>query len=148
MFFKYNAVLRGFPQAVVDGLMGNTYPTTIHLIVSGVIKLSRCVDPRPSSRTPTAESSRLVEGPETPQAYRDAKNVLAVKEYSSKPRMDPVLDAWIVLNRTRALLAMRDCPTGSGKVPGQNRSPRLPWCDEAGAAVDITAFASVVHGIE
>jgi hypothetical protein len=43
MFFKYNAVLRGFLQAVVDGLKGNKYPTTIHAIVSGVIKLSRCV---------------------------------------------------------------------------------------------------------
>jgi hypothetical protein len=41
MFRKYNAVLRGFPKAVVDDLKGNTYATTIHLIVSGVIKLSR-----------------------------------------------------------------------------------------------------------
>jgi len=45
MFCKYNAVLRGFPTAVVDDLRGNTYTTTIHLIVSGVIKLSRCVIP-------------------------------------------------------------------------------------------------------
>ena len=43
MYCKYNAVLRGFPTAVVDALKGNTYATTIHLIVSGVIKLSRCV---------------------------------------------------------------------------------------------------------
>ena len=57
MYCKYNAVLRGFPTAVVDALEGNTYATTIHLIVSGVIKLSRCVNPRPSSRNPTAESS-------------------------------------------------------------------------------------------
>jgi len=42
MFYKYNAVLRGFPQDVVDGLKGNKYTTTLHLIVSGVIKLSRC----------------------------------------------------------------------------------------------------------
>ena len=41
MYCKYNAVLRDFPQAVVDGLKGNKYATTIHLIVSGVIKLSR-----------------------------------------------------------------------------------------------------------
>ncbi|KAJ1475862.1 hypothetical protein T484DRAFT_1826830, partial [Baffinella frigidus] len=41
MFQKYNAVLRGFPKAVVDGLGGNKYTTTIYLIVSGVIKLSR-----------------------------------------------------------------------------------------------------------
>ena len=45
MFWKYNAVLRGFPQAVVDDLKGNNYATTIHLAVSGVIKLSRCVVP-------------------------------------------------------------------------------------------------------
>ena len=43
MFWKYNAVLRGFPQEVVDDLKGNNYATTIHLVVSGVIKLSRCV---------------------------------------------------------------------------------------------------------
>ena len=43
MYCKYNAVLRGFPKVVVDALQGNTYATTIHLIVSGVIKLSRCV---------------------------------------------------------------------------------------------------------
>ena len=41
MFYKYNAVLRGFPKAVVDDLKGNTYTTTLYLIVSGVIKLSR-----------------------------------------------------------------------------------------------------------
>ena len=41
MYCKYNAVLRGFPQAVVDDLRGNKYTTTLHLIVSGVIKLSR-----------------------------------------------------------------------------------------------------------
>ncbi|KAJ1480296.1 ankyrin repeat-containing domain protein, partial [Baffinella frigidus] len=43
MYSKYNAVLRGFPQEVVDGLKDNNYATTIHLIVSGVIKLSRCM---------------------------------------------------------------------------------------------------------
>jgi len=43
MFCKYNAVLRGFPKAVVDDLKGNTYTTTLYLIVSGVIKLSRCM---------------------------------------------------------------------------------------------------------
>jgi hypothetical protein len=45
MFYKYNAVLRGFPKAAADGLMGNKYTTTLHLIVSAVIKLSRCVIP-------------------------------------------------------------------------------------------------------
>ena len=41
MFRKYNAVLRGFPQKDVDALEGNKYATTIHLIVSGIIKLSK-----------------------------------------------------------------------------------------------------------
>lgn len=40
MFVKYNAVLRRFPQCVVNGLKGNRYTTTIHAIVSGIIKLS------------------------------------------------------------------------------------------------------------
>ena len=41
MYCKYNAVLRDFTQEVVDDLRGNKYATTIHLIVSGVIKLSK-----------------------------------------------------------------------------------------------------------
>ena len=49
MFYKYNAVLRGFPEAAVDGLDGNKYTTTLHLIVSAVIKLSRCVIPSATS---------------------------------------------------------------------------------------------------
>ena len=58
MFCKYNAVLRGFPKAVVDDLRGNTYTTTIHLIVSGVIKLSRCVIP---SATPLMRRTWLLQ---------------------------------------------------------------------------------------
>ena len=41
MYCKYNAVLRELPQPVVDDLGGKKYATTIHLIVSGVIKLSK-----------------------------------------------------------------------------------------------------------
>ncbi|KAJ1474028.1 hypothetical protein T484DRAFT_3292848, partial [Baffinella frigidus] len=44
MYCKYNAKLRGFPQSMVDSLEGNKYATTLHLIVSGVIKLSRCME--------------------------------------------------------------------------------------------------------
>ena len=58
MFCKYNAVLRGFPKAVFDNLKGNKYATTIHLIVSGVIKLSRCVIP---SVTPLLHGARVLE---------------------------------------------------------------------------------------
>jgi hypothetical protein len=57
MYCKYNAVLRGFPKAVVDDLKGNTYATTIHLVVSGVIKLSRCVIP---SATPLLHMTRVL----------------------------------------------------------------------------------------
>lgn len=41
MFRKYNAVLRQFPEQDVLSLKGNKYATTLHCIVSGVIKLSR-----------------------------------------------------------------------------------------------------------
>lgn len=41
MFRKYNAVLRQFPEDDVKNLGGNIYATTIHCIVSGVIKLSK-----------------------------------------------------------------------------------------------------------
>lgn len=41
MFMKYNAKLRNFPQDGVEALKGNGYVTTIHAIVSAVIKLSR-----------------------------------------------------------------------------------------------------------
>ena len=42
---------------VVDALSDNTYATTIHLIVSGVIKLSRCVIP---SATPLQHRTRVL----------------------------------------------------------------------------------------
>jgi hypothetical protein len=50
MFYKYNAVLRlcvsvAAFKAAADSLQGNTYTTTLHLIASAVIKLSRCVIP-------------------------------------------------------------------------------------------------------
>ena len=41
MYQKYNASLRGFPSWDVEELRGNRYVTTIHAIVSGVVKLSR-----------------------------------------------------------------------------------------------------------
>lgn len=41
MFFKYNSVLRNFPESAVTALKGNRYITTIHAIVSGVVKLSQ-----------------------------------------------------------------------------------------------------------
>ena len=41
MFCKYNAVLRKFPKEMYEGLHGNGYTTTIHAIVSGIIKLSQ-----------------------------------------------------------------------------------------------------------
>ena len=56
MYRKYNAVLTGFPQAVLDGLKGNKYATTIHLVTSGVMKLSRCVMP---SVTPLLHRTRV-----------------------------------------------------------------------------------------
>ena len=49
MFVKYNCILRGFPKAVIDGLKGNRYVTTLHAIVSGINKLSR-VEPIPEGR--------------------------------------------------------------------------------------------------
>ena len=41
MFMKYNAKLRQFPPAGVQALKGNGYVTTIHAVVSAIIKLSR-----------------------------------------------------------------------------------------------------------
>jgi hypothetical protein len=58
MYCKYNAVLRDFPPSMVNGLKGNTYATTVHLIVSGVIKLSRYVFP---SATPLLHATRVLE---------------------------------------------------------------------------------------
>jgi hypothetical protein len=49
MFVKYNCILRGFPKAVMDGLKGNHYVTTLHAIVSGIRKLGR-VEPIPKGR--------------------------------------------------------------------------------------------------
>eukprot|EP01036_Dinobryon_divergens_P039036 gene39036-51352_t len=44
MYMKYNAVLRGFPPTIVESLQGNRYTTTIHSIVSGIIKLSQIAE--------------------------------------------------------------------------------------------------------
>ena len=41
MFMKYNAKLRQFPAAAVAALKGNAYVTSIHAVVSAIIKLSR-----------------------------------------------------------------------------------------------------------
>ena len=41
MFMKYNAKLRNFPAAAVEALKNNGYVTTIHAVVSAIIKLSR-----------------------------------------------------------------------------------------------------------
>eukprot|EP00286_Rhodomonas_abbreviata_P001294 CAMPEP_0181290074 /NCGR_PEP_ID=MMETSP1101-20121128/1224_1 /TAXON_ID=46948 /ORGANISM="Rhodomonas abbreviata, Strain Caron Lab Isolate" /LENGTH=1392 /DNA_ID=CAMNT_0023394343 /DNA_START=102 /DNA_END=4280 /DNA_ORIENTATION=- len=41
MFMKYNTCLRKFPEDVYKACKGNGYVTTIHAIVSGIIKLSK-----------------------------------------------------------------------------------------------------------
>ena len=40
-FAQYNAVLRKFPEHMLDAMKNNTYTTTLHCINSGLIKLSR-----------------------------------------------------------------------------------------------------------
>ena len=40
MFMLYNAVLRKFPQKLIDMMKGTKYVTTVHCINSGIIKLS------------------------------------------------------------------------------------------------------------
>ena len=40
-YVKYNAKLRNYPAEILEGMKGNGYVTTIHCIVSGVIKLSK-----------------------------------------------------------------------------------------------------------
>mmetsp|Transcript_28961 Transcript_28961/g.69542 ORF Transcript_28961/g.69542 Transcript_28961/m.69542 type:complete len:1427 (-) Transcript_28961:999-5279(-) len=39
MYMKYNTVLRGFPKQAIRALKGNRYTTTIHAVVSGLLKL-------------------------------------------------------------------------------------------------------------
>jgi hypothetical protein len=50
MFMKYNASLRKFPQDVFDELNGNRYTTTIHAVVSAIIKLSKVWQLPPSRK--------------------------------------------------------------------------------------------------
>ena len=40
MFMLYNAVLRKFPQKLIDMMKGTKYVTTVHGINSAIIKLS------------------------------------------------------------------------------------------------------------
>ena len=49
MYMKYNAILRGYPTSMIESLKGNRYTTTIHAIVSGIIKLSQIAE-LPESR--------------------------------------------------------------------------------------------------
>jgi len=41
MYMKYNSLLRGLPHDMLQKLKGNKYTTTIHLILSGILKLSK-----------------------------------------------------------------------------------------------------------
>jgi hypothetical protein len=41
MYIKYNAVLRGYPKSELLALKGNRYTTTIHAVVSGLLKLQK-----------------------------------------------------------------------------------------------------------
>ena len=41
MYVKYNAVLRGWPAGELRALKGNRYTTTIHAVVSGLLKLQK-----------------------------------------------------------------------------------------------------------
>lgn len=49
MYMKYNTILREFPEDLLKTFKGNRYTTTIHLILSGILKLSR-VQPIPKER--------------------------------------------------------------------------------------------------
>jgi len=49
MFMKYNTVLRDHPVDFLENFKGNRYTTTIHLILSAILKLSR-VQPIPKER--------------------------------------------------------------------------------------------------
>ena len=49
MFMKYNTILREFPVDLLKQFKGNRYTTTIHLILSAILKLSR-VQPIPKER--------------------------------------------------------------------------------------------------
>jgi hypothetical protein len=51
-FMKYNAKLRNFPEEDVKNLKGNGYVTTIHAVVSGVLKLSRIWKPPADRKVP------------------------------------------------------------------------------------------------
>eukprot|EP00282_Hemiselmis_andersenii_P021362 CAMPEP_0172023288 /NCGR_PEP_ID=MMETSP1041-20130122/14714_1 /TAXON_ID=464988 /ORGANISM="Hemiselmis andersenii, Strain CCMP439" /LENGTH=897 /DNA_ID=CAMNT_0012678767 /DNA_START=1 /DNA_END=2691 /DNA_ORIENTATION=+ len=43
MYYKYNTVLRQFPEEVLKKMHGNKYTTTIHCVVSGIIKLAKAM---------------------------------------------------------------------------------------------------------
>ena len=49
LYILYNAVLRGYPRDLLEGLDGNRYETTLFVIISGVSKLAR-ITPIPANR--------------------------------------------------------------------------------------------------
>ncbi len=50
MYMLYNAVLRKFPKAVLESLLGNRYESTIFCIISGISKLSKATYIPPDRR--------------------------------------------------------------------------------------------------
>lgn len=59
MFMHYNAVLRRFPQHILETTRGNTYVTTIHCINSAILKLSRASPLTPRSAWRGSNKMRL-----------------------------------------------------------------------------------------
>jgi len=79
MYSKYNAVLRGFPEHMFEGLNGNKYATTITCIVSGIIKLSKLMV-LPQDRIVYRGLGSLELPPEF--KYKDSKGIRGGVEYA------------------------------------------------------------------
>ena len=125
MFMKYNASLRKFPQDVFDGLNGNRYTTTIHAVVSAIIKLSKVWQLPPSRKV-----YRGLSGMVLPKAFwkKDSFGCRGGVEYAC---MSTTTDRNVAIQYTKGKDGTYQLPTIFEIEVGQvDRGASLSWVSQ------------------
>jgi hypothetical protein len=125
MFMKYNASLRKFPQDVFDELNGNRYTTTIHAVVSAIIKLSKVWELPPSRKV-----YRGLSGMVLPQAFwkKDSFGCRGGVEYAC---MSTTTDRNVAIQYTKGKDGTHQLPTIFEIEVGQvDRGAPLSWVSQ------------------
>ena len=132
MFMKYNASLRMFPHDMFEGLQGNRYTTTIHAVVSAIIKLSKVWELPPSRKV-----YRGLSGMVLPQAFwkKDRFGCRGGVEYAC---MSTTTDRSVAMQYTRGKDGMPQLPTIFEVEVGQvDRGASLSWVSQYPAEEEV-----------